>query len=1207
MRALLPMLRSYAWRLGGLLTGLLVLLLGLAWWLQSEGSLATGLQWAARWLPAGQQLEVQQVRGSLAHGGRIGQLHWRHGSTELALDALVLEWDGWSVFGGVLHVTRLQAKQLHISDPGPAQAGPWSALVLPIRLDAKVLFDTVQWEGPPDLLLHGVQAHYVFDGSWHRVQEGRLSLAAGSYQFQGQLEARGAMAVQARLQGLVQADLAGAPAALSAQAEAAVQGHLGGADAVLQLAAQLQPQNTPAMPAASAMQASLQAQLAPAQAQPLQSVQAQWRGLDLAAFWPQAPHTRLAGALRIQPLAQGWQASVQLQNSAAGTLDQQRLPLESLQTQLVYTQGHWQVTDLQARAGGGSVQGQGAFSGTPRRWSGQAHLRGVQMQRLDARWAAAQVDGTLTAQQQGAGWRFSLQAGTRFAGLGAAAPWRTLELDGAWTAPVWQLDRLLLQGPDGALRGHWTLDSRSYAGQGQLQLQLPGAELALDGALARTQGQGQLHVQVHDAARLEQALQAWPALGLALPQAPAATALDVQLGWRGGWDDLALQWHGQAQVLSRSWHGQGQLRAALARDRVRLDLEQLQLGVADWQAQLSAPVQLRWQPQAGAQVWQLDAGTLRLQGPLPGALVLDWQAAQGQARAGGAWHTQGRWSGLPQAWLERWASTPLAMLGLQGDLLLGGQWDVSGGSSTQLSLVLERSAGDLQLLAQDASGQALAAGVRQARLQLELRGEALHARLDWASANAGNATLDFSTVLQTQGAARWRWAADAPVQARLQAQVPRVGVWSVLAPPGWRVQGSLDADLALRGSRAAPQWRGTLEARDLAVRSVVDGLDFSQGKLQLRLLGQHIDIVDLSCRGAGGASGGSLQASGSLDWAPQDSAGASTGLLNSLRMALNVRASALRVSARADQRLVLSGQVQATLRDQRVSLRGALVADQALFILPEDDAPRLGADVQVHQSALQAPAAPAVRPRAAGPLALDLLLTLDPGSKFQLQGHGLDTRLAGLLTLRNDGSSVAPRLSGELHTVSGSYRAYGQALDIDSGTLRFNGAYDNPALDILALRPNLSQKVGVQVSGTAQLPVLRLWSDPDLPDADKLSWLVLGRAAAAGGAESALLQQAALALWSGKGGAAPWTSVVGLDEVSLGEASSTNPDGSSATATTVKFGKRLSRDFYVAYERSLAGTLGTFYLFYDLSRQLTLRGQSGQQKAADLIYTLRFD
>ena len=41
--------------------------------------------------------------------------------------------------------------------------------------------------------------------------------------------------------------------------------------------------------------------------------------------------------------------------------------------------------------------------------------------------------------------------------------------------------------------------------------------------------------------------------------------------------------------------------------------------------------------------------------------------------------------------------------------------------------------------------------------------------------------------------------------------------------------------------------------------------------------------------------------------------------------------------------------------------------------------------------------------------------------------------------------------------------------------------------------------VGVQVSGTARAPRVRLYSDPDMPDAEKLSWLVLGRSAAAGG------------------------------------------------------------------------------------------------------------
>jgi translocation and assembly module TamB len=182
-------------------------------------------------------------------------------------------------------------------------------------------------------------------------------------------------------------------------------------------------------------------------------------------------------------------------------------------------------------------------------------------------------------------------------------------------------------------------------------------------------------------------------------------------------------------------------------------------------------------------------------------------------------------------------------------------------------------------------------------------------------------------------------------------------------------------------------------------------------------------------------------------------------------------------------------------------------------------------------------------------------------------------------------------------------------LNIEQGTLRFNGAYDNPALDIRALRPNLQQVVGVEISGTAQLPVLRLFAEPDLPDADKLSWLVLGRASSNGGAETALLQQAALALLSGKG-RAPTDALfgaLGLDEVSLGQAATTNLDGSSGTEATVKLGKRISRDFYVAYERSLAGTLGTFYVFYDLSRRFTLRGQSGLQNAVDLIFTARYD
>jgi translocation and assembly module TamB len=371
-----------------------------------------------------------------------------------------------------------------------------------------------------------------------------------------------------------------------------------------------------------------------------------------------------------------------------------------------------------------------------------------------------------------------------------------------------------------------------------------------------------------------------------------------------------------------------------------------------------------------------------------------------------------------------------------------------------------------------------------------------------------------------------------------------------------------------------------------------------------------MDIAELTLQGAGGAAGGQLLATGSVDWLPGVPG---SPITSRLRMALDAKAQALRVTARPDQRLVVSGNLAARLIDTRLVLRGILLADQALFVLPEDNIPKLGSDVVVKRGKPVAgkadQAADKLQPRLAQTIIPDLNIVLDPGPNFQVQGHGLKTRLTGLLTLQAEGRDVPPRLTGELNTVGGTYRAYGQSLRIEEGRLRFAGVYDNPALDIRAVRPNLSQVVGVEVSGTAQLPVVRLYSDPDLPEAEKLSWLVLGRSSANGGAETALLQQAALALLAGRG-VAPTEGIgkaFGLDEVSLGQIATTNLDGTTGTEATVRLGKRISRDFYVAYERGLAGTLGTFYVFYDLSRRFTLRGESGTQNAVDLIFTTRYD
>src|SRR5690606_33560369 len=156
----------------------------------------------------------------------------------------------------------------------------------------------------------------------------------------------------------------------------------------------------------------------------------------------------------------------------------------------------------------------------------------------------------------------------------------------------------------------------------------------------------------------------------------------------------------------------------------------------------------------------------------------------------------------------------------------------------------------------------------------------------------------------------------------------------------------------------------------------------------------------------------------------------------------------------------------------------------------------------------------------------------------------------------------------------GTNRAYGQQLAIESGVLRFAGPYDDPALDIIAIRPNLrDQRVGVQILGTAQRPQVKLVSDPDLPDSEKLAWLVLGRPATGAGAEAAVLQQAALALLAGdgEGVGSRLAGFLGLDQLDIVDR------GESGDALSL--GKRLSNRLYVNYERGLLSTLGTVAVF----------------------------
>ena len=853
---------------------------------------------------------------------------------------------------------------------------------------------------------------------------------------------------------------------------------------------------------------------------------------------------------------------------------------------------------------------------------------------------------------------------------------QSLQATGVWAAPMLSLSTLRIDAHDARLDAkNLQCHTVSQATQGQLALTLPGLNGALDGQLSGPAGQGKLTLSVTDAAKATRWLSRFPQVAGILQQASIEGAAELKAEWQGGWQNqgrslkmnatlrapkldwadahseaawhlselqadlsgnlaaLQLRTQGHANTGTRHFDWQAQLSGGqLDSTHWQGAVNQLKLATQDstqpgtWSLQLAnaakQPVSLDWLQNNLTKTLTIGASTAQLTGPQAGVAHLSWQPVRwsqqhaqtaGQVTPKALWQSQGHITQLPLAWLDALSGKSMADLGVSSDLILEGNWDAKHTDTLHLSAMLERSSGDLRLTADASRKLVLPAHMQEARLNVNMDGGQVSGSLRWDSERAGKALMAFSTQLQPLGQG-WAWSEDAPLGGSLQAQMPPVDAWSMLAPPGWRLRGTLDANATLTGTRKLPQWRGTLLAKDLAVRSVADGIDFQQGTLTARLDGQQLHVDDFTLFGAGGAAGGQVKVTGVAQWLPAGKT--DDTLAQRVQLTLQASAKALRLSTRSDRRITISGNLSAQLKDTLLTLRGKLSADQALLTLPSESTPTLGDDVVVRPSATQAAQEALTQPKAsakataadpakrpAKPITTDVQVTLDLGPSFQVRGRGLETRLAGNLELRAAGSA-APTLTGTVRTVRGTYQAYGQRLEIEQGLLRFFGPADNPALDILAIRPKMTQRVGVQVLGTALSPIVRLYAEPELPEAEKLSWLVLGRSASGSGGEAALLQQAALALLggSGQGPSASLTQALGLDELSFRGSS-----GETTSGATVTLGKRLSNDFYVAYESGLAGSMGVFTIFYDLSRRLTLRAQTGEQSAVDLIWTYRYD
>ena len=141
---------------------------------------------------------------------------------------------------------------------------------------------------------------------------------------------------------------------------------------------------------------------------------------------------------------------------------------------------------------------------------------------------------------------------------------------------------------------------------------------------------------------------------------------------------------------------------------------------------------------------------------------------------------------------------------------------------------------------------------------------------------------------------------------------------------------------------------------------------------------------------------------------------------------------------------------------------------------------------------------------------------------------------------------------------------------------------------------------GIQVSGTAGNMRSQVFSEPPLPQADALSWLLTGRGLdSASSGEGANLAGAAVAL--GLEGSDQLTrkigTALGLDELTV--SSSGNLDESELV-----LGKSLSPRLYIRYALGVIDGEGTVKLEYKLTDRISVEGESGAEYGGDVLYRL---
>lgn len=539
-----------------------------------------------------------------------------------------------------------------------------------------------------------------------------------------------------------------------------------------------------------------------------------------------------------------------------------------------------------------------------------------------------------------------------------------------------------------------------------------------------------------------------------------------------------------------------------------------------------------------------------------------------------------------------------ANLAVDGNIALNGEvsGSISDFDTLSLSAQITSQQGDLYMLGETMEDQEVITSINQFRWpSLEMNASLDDGR--WLlQSDLRFYQADVEQPDNTQQVMQGRMTTDLSLDSQqtvagnLQLAFDDLSWVEALTPQLSAVTGELQGRVDVSGNIEQPVLATDIALSDTRFNVPAAGLAITDVNASIRSEDSRLFTVDLGLS----AGEGALEINGTL----------ADPFLESRELTLDINGDNVSVANLETLSATASPNITILANQQAIDVSGELVipmVDLTVVGLPESavDVSRDAVIVaQPEEREVDNTALTETSSLAGIPLTSSLVVRL--GDRVNVSGFGLNARLEGELDITQR-AEATPVAYGELGLASGELEVYGRTLLIEQGKLLFMGSFDNPALDIRAIREVEDMRVGVQINGTARNMRSTLFSTPTLPEGDILAVMITGQPIAEIGSEqdgNALIGAAtSLGIRQTEGIVNQIQSQLGLDALSINSSGDTSD-------SSLMLGKYITPRIFIRYAVGLFETENSLAIDYTMTERIKLQATSGESQSIDVTYTV---